>query len=186
MRLQSFICCATCLALSSVCAVAGSSAGSGAQLGPTDNASVSTYKVTDTSVGASARDSAGASASQAGGPSGASSTDASSSNGAAASNGSASSNGSAPSTFGGGPSGAKSANETAIEMAHEKVIDTGDKAIETDKPAKAEPRDKTFAPGLLDKVSDISAVGAQKEQGSRSKTDQSKSAGSEDKNDSHK
>ena len=191
MRLQSFICCAACLALSSVCAVAGSAAGSSAQIAPTDNTSVSTYKVTDTSVGASARDSAGASASQAGGPSGtsstgASSTDASSSNGAAASNGAASSNGSAPSTFGVGPSGAKSANETAIEMAHEKVIDTGDKAIETDKPAKAEPRDKTFAPGLLDKVSDISAVGAQKEQGSRSKTDQSKSAGSEDKNDSRK
>ncbi len=185
MRLQSFICCAACLALSSVCAVAGSAAGSSAQIAPTDNTSVSTYKVTDTSVGASARDSAGASASQAGGPSGTSSTGASSTD-ASSSNGAASSNGSAPSTFGVGPSGAKSANETAIEMAHEKVIDTGDKAIETDKPAKAEPRDKTFAPGLLDKVSDISAVGAQKEQGSRSKTDQSKSAGSEDKNDSRK
>jgi hypothetical protein len=102
------------------------------------------------------------------------------------SSGPASSNGSAPSTFGGGPSGAKSANETAIEMAREKVIDTGDKAIETDKPAKAEPRDKTFAPGLLDTVSDISAVGARKEHASGSKADESKSAASEDKSDSHK
>src|SRR4029077_14061048 len=130
-------------------------------------------------------DSAGASASQAGGPSGTSSTGASSTD-ASSSNGPASSNGSAPSNFGGGPSGAKSANETAIEMAHEKVIDTGDKVVETDKAVKAEPRDKTFAPGLLDKVSDISAVDAQKEQGSRSKTDQSKSAASEDKGNSHK
>jgi hypothetical protein len=186
MRLQSFICCATCLALSSVCAVAGSAAGSSAQIGPTDNnTSVSTYKVTETGVGANARDSAGASASQAGGPSGTSSTGASSTD-ASSSNGAASSNGSAPSTFGGGPSGAKSANETAIEMAREKVIDTGDKAVETDKAAKAEPRDKTFAPGLLDKVSDISAVGAQKEHATDSKTGESKSAASENKNDSHK
>jgi hypothetical protein len=111
---------------------------------------------------------------------------AASSSGAASSNGTASSNGSAPSTFGFGPSGAKSANQTAIEMAREKVIDTGDKAVETSKSAKAETSDKTFAPGLLDKVSDISAVGAQKEHGSGSKTDQSKSAGSEDKSDSHK
>jgi hypothetical protein len=71
-------------------------------------------------------------------------------------------------------------------MAREKVIDTGDKAIETEKSAKAESRDKTFAPGLLDKVSDISAVGAQKESGSVSKANESKSAASEDKNDSHK
>jgi hypothetical protein len=71
-------------------------------------------------------------------------------------------------------------------MAREKVIDTGNKAIETEKSAKAESRDKTFAPGLLDKVSDISTVGAQKEHASGAKADESKSATSEDKNDSHK
>src|SRR5437588_6843629 len=73
--------------ISSVCAIAGSAAGGGAQLAPTDNAAVSTYKVTDVSVGASARDSAGAATSQPGGSSstGASSTDTSSSNGAASS-----------------------------------------------------------------------------------------------------
>jgi hypothetical protein len=66
------------------------------------------------------------------------------------------------------------------------VIDTGGKAIETDKSAKAESSDKTFAPGLLDKVSDISAVSAQKERASGSKSGESKSTASEDKNDSHK
>jgi hypothetical protein len=66
------------------------------------------------------------------------------------------------------------------------VIDTGDKAVEKDKSAKAESNDKTFAPGLLDKVSDISAVGAQKEHASGSNTNESKSASSEAKNDSHK
>src|SRR5438270_6201925 len=167
--------------ISSVCAIAGSASSGGAQIAPNDNASVSTYKVTDTSVGASARDSAGAATSQASGTTstnasstGASSTDASSSNGVA------SSNGSAPSTFGVGPSGAKSANATAIEIAREKVIDTGDKAVETEKPGKAKPGDKTFAPGLLDKGSDISAVGAQKEHASTSKANESKSATSED------
>ena len=66
------------------------------------------------------------------------------------------------------------------------MIDTGDKAVETDKPAKAELSDKTFAPHLLDTVSDISAVSAQKEHSSGSKTDDSKSAASENKNDSRK
>jgi hypothetical protein len=66
------------------------------------------------------------------------------------------------------------------------VIDTGDKASETDESAKAESSDKTFAPYLLDTVSDISAVGAQKEHTSGSKADESKSAASEDKNDSRK
>ncbi|HWY50836.1 MAG TPA: hypothetical protein VNW72_05075 [Chthoniobacterales bacterium] len=182
------------LFVSSLCAIAGSAAGGGAALGPTDNSSVSTYKVTNTGVGASAQSSAGGSASQGSSSSSTSgsSTDTSSSSGAASSSGVASSNGtastnsSAPSTFGVGPSGAKSANQTAIELARERVIDTGDKAVETEKPAKTEPRDKTFAPGLLDKVSDISAVGAQKEHGSGSKTDESKSAASGDKNDSHK
>lgn len=174
--------------VSSVCAIAGSAAGGGAQIAPTDNASVSTYKVPDTSVGASAQSSAGASAAQAGGASSTSgsSMDTASSSGAASSNGTASTNGSAPSTFGVGPSGAKSANQIAIEMAREKVIDTGDKAVETGKPAKAESSDKTFAPRLLETVSDISAVGGQKEYGSGSKTGESKSAASEEKNDSHK
>jgi hypothetical protein len=63
------------------------------------------------------------------------------------------------------------------------VIDTGDKTVETEKPAKSEPSDKTFAPGLLDKVNDISAVGGQKEHASASKADESKSATSEN---SHK
>lgn len=134
--------------VSSVCAIAGSAGGGGAQVGPTDNASVSTYKVTDTSVGASARDSASASTSQLNGASStnASSTEVSSANGAASSSGPASSNVSAPSTFGVGPSGARSQNATATEIAREKVIDTGEKAVEAEKPAKAEPSDKTFAP----------------------------------------
>jgi hypothetical protein len=72
------------------------------------------------------------------------------------------------------------------EIAREKVIDTGDKAVETGKPAKAESSDKTFAPRLLETVSDISAVGAQKEHASGSKADESKSTASEDKNDLHK
>ena len=171
--------------VSIVCAIAGSASGGGAQVGPTDNASVSTYKVTDTSVGASARDSAGASASQVSGGSStnSSSTDAGSTNGAASSSGTASSNVNAPSA-GVGPSGARSANATAIEMAREKIIDTGDKAVETKKSARTESRDKTFAPGLLDKVNDISAVGAQKEGASASKSDESKAAASKDKNDS--
>src|SRR2546423_15604834 len=72
--------------VSSVCAVAGSAAGGGAQIAPTDNSSVSTYKVPDTSIGASARDSAGASGLPSSGStsstssSGSSSTDASSTN----------------------------------------------------------------------------------------------------------
>src|SRR5437588_12996485 len=98
--------------ISSVCAIAGSASSGGAQIAPNDNASVSTYKVTDTSVGASARDSAGASTSQLNGSSStnASSTDTSSSNGAASSSGTAPSNGSASSNFGVGPSGAKNAH----------------------------------------------------------------------------
>jgi hypothetical protein len=66
------------------------------------------------------------------------------------------------------------------------VIDTGDKAVETEKSAEVESSDKTFAPHLLDTVSDISAVGAQKEHASGSKADENKSAASENKNDSHK
>jgi hypothetical protein len=170
--------------VSSVCAIAGSAAGGGAQLGPTDNSSVSTYKVTDTSVGASARDSAGASTAQAGGPS---STNASSTaTDASSSNGTASSNGSAPSGYGISPRATKDSNDVATQIAREKVIDTGDKAVDTEKPAKAESSDKTFAPHLLDTVSDISAVGAQKEHGSGPKAGESRSAASEDKNDSHK
>lgn len=180
MRLQSFILCTTCLALSTVCAVAGSAASGGAQVAPTDNTSVSTYKVTDTSVGASARDSAGASTSQAGGPSGTTNTDASGSGGAA------SSNGSAPSTSGISPRVTEGSNNISAEIRHEKVIDTGDKAIDTDKSAKVGSSDKTFAPGALDKVSDISVVSAQKAQDSASKANESKSAAAEDKSDSHK
>jgi hypothetical protein len=187
MRIKSFILCTACLALSSVCALAGSAATGGPQIAPTDNSAVSTYKVTDTSVGASARDSAGASASQASGPSSTTSTNASSTaTDASSSNGTASSNGSAPSAYGISPHATKDSNDVATQIAREKVIDTGDKAVETEKSAKVESRDKTFAPGLLDKVSDISAVGAQKEHGSDSKAAESKSAASEDKNDSHK
>jgi hypothetical protein len=168
--------------VSSVCAIAGSASSGGPQIAPTDNASVSTYKATDTSVGASARDSAGASASQASASSG---TNASSS-GVSSSNGTASSSGGAPSAFGASPRGANDAHEAAAAIAREKVIDTGDKAVETDKSAKVEPRDKTFAPGMLDTVSDISAVSAQKEQHSIVKANESKSGSSEDKSDSHK
>jgi hypothetical protein len=171
--------------VSGVCAVAGSASSGGPQIAPTDNTAVSTYKATDTSVGASARDSAGASTSQASGPSSATSTNASSTD-ASSSNGSGSSNGSAPSAYGISPRATKDSNDVATQIAREKVIDTGDKAVETDKSAKAEPSDKTFAPHLLDAVSDISAVGAQKEHASGSKANESKSAASENKNDSHK
>jgi hypothetical protein len=55
--------------------------------------------------------------------------------------------------------------------------------------AKATSSDKTFAPGLLDTVSDISAVGAQKAQSSSSNEEDSQSKtkprASEDKGDSH-
>src|ERR1700686_4510071 len=85
--------------VSGVCAIAGSAASGGPQIAPTDNAPVSTYKATDTSVGASARDSAGASTSQAGAPSSATSSNASSTD-ASASNGPASSNGNASSGYG--------------------------------------------------------------------------------------
>jgi hypothetical protein len=184
MSLRLLAVCATLLSGWVLGAIAGgSSAGSGAQIAPTDNSSVSTYKVTDTSVGASARESAGASTSQPG----SSTSESASSGNASSSNGSGSSAGPRDNTVSEGSSARSgNANEISKEIAREKVIDTGDKAVETEKPAKAEPRDKTFAPHLLDTVSDISAVGAQKEQGSRSKTDQSKSTGSENKNDSHK
>jgi hypothetical protein len=66
------------------------------------------------------------------------------------------------------------------------VIDSGDKATETDKSAEVESSDKIFTPRLLDAVGDISAVSAQKEQNSASKANKSKSAASEDKTDSHK
>jgi hypothetical protein len=80
-------------------------------------------------------------------------------------------------------------NNIATEIAREKVIDTGDKVIETEKPAKAESSDKIFAPHLLDTVSDISAVSVQKETSSASNEGDSRSkakpAASEDKADSH-
>jgi hypothetical protein len=180
MRHRLLAICTALLFGSVLGAVAGSAAGGGAQVAPTDNSSVSTYKVTDTSVGASARDSAGASTSQASGPSSTTSTCASSSNGAA------SSNGSAPLAYGISPRGTTDSNQVATEIVREKVIDTGDNAVDTEKPAKAESSDKTFAPHLLDTVSDISAVSAQKEHASSSKADESKSAASEEKNDSHK
>ena len=175
----------------------GSSAGGGAQIAPTDNTAVSTYKVTDISPGANVQvGAAGAPTSQPSGPgssgTGVAATDAASSNGGAgpfngagSSNGTSASSGVASSGFGASP---RVTNDSSFakQIAREKVIDTGDKAVETDKPAKVESSDKTFAPGLLDKVSDISAVGAQKEHGSSSKADDSKSAASEDKKDSHK
>jgi hypothetical protein len=138
--------------------------------------------VTDTSVGASARDSAGASTSQASGPSGTTNTNASSSS----AGGSASSNGSGPSTSGISPRATEGSNNISAEIAHEKVIDTGEKAIDADKSAKVESSDKTFAPGVLDKVNDISAVSAQKAPNSSSKGNESKPSASQDKNDSHK
>src|SRR5437764_764771 len=111
MSLRSFAICTASLFVSSVCAVAGSAAGGGAQIAPTDNASVSTYKATDTSAGASARDSAGASSLSSGGSSSSSSSSGSSagasSTDASSSSGSTSSNGGAPSGFGIGPQGAK-------------------------------------------------------------------------------
>jgi hypothetical protein len=187
MSTRSSVCGVAFFFVSSVGAIAGSAAGGGAQIAPNDNTPVSTYKATDTSVGASARDSAGASASQVSGSSStnASSTDAASTN-ASSSNGAASSNGGAPSGYGISPRAANNSNNISKEIAREKVIDTGDKAIDTDKSAKVESRDKTFAPGLLDKVSDISAVSAQKEHASGSKAGEGKSAALEAKNDSHK
>ena len=73
----------------------------------------------------------------------------------------------------------------------EKVIDTGDKGLEIDQTAKTKPTDKTFAPGLLDTVNDISKVSAQKEQGAVSKDQDSQSrhrlaAPEKDKDDSQK
>jgi hypothetical protein len=84
------------------------------------------------------------------------------------------------------PGAAKDSNNVAAEIRREKVIDTGDKSIDTDNSAKVESSDKTFAPGALDKVSDISAVSAQKAQNSASEANEGKSAAAEDKNDSHK
>lgn len=183
---------AVCIALLfgfALSAVAGSAAGGGAQVAPADNSSVSTYKVTDTSVGASARDSAGASSSQASGPSSTSSKSASSTSGSS-SNGAASSNGSGSSGYGISPRGTTDSNQVSTAIAREKVIDTGDKAVDTAKPAKAESSDKTFAPGLLDTVSDISKVSAQGERGAVAQDEDSqfkqKPAASEDKDDSHK
>jgi hypothetical protein len=170
-------------------AIAGSGSGGGTQVGPTDNASVSTYKATDTSVGASARDSAsastGASTSQSSAASGSSSSSSSSSVDGSSSNGSGSSYRDASSAFGASPRGTNNATQIATELAREKVVDTGDKAVETAKAAKVESTDKTFAPGLLDKVSNISAVSAQKEGASAPKSDENKAAASKDKNDSH-
>src|SRR6202011_1765515 len=127
---------AICIALffgSVLGAVAGSSAGGGAQIAPTDNSSVSTYKVTDTSPGASARDSAGGSTSQAG----SSTSDSAASSGASSSNGSGSSAGPRDNTVSEGSARSGNANDISTGIAHEKVIDTGDTAVETEKPAKA-------------------------------------------------
>ena len=184
MRHRLLAICTALLFGSVLGAVAGSAAG-GAQVAPNDNTSVSTYKVTDTSVGASARDSAGASSLPS---SGSASTNASSTN-SSSSDGAASSNRSVPSAFGTAPRATNDSTEVATEIKREKVIDTGDKAVETDKSAKAASSDKTFAPGVLATVSDISAVVAQKEQSSASNEGDSRSkakpAASEDKGDSH-
>src|SRR6267143_2099184 len=140
MRLQSFILCIACLTLSSVYAVAGPAASGGPQIAPNDSTSVSTYKVTDTSVGASARESAGTSSLPS---SGSSSTNASSTN-SSSSDGAASSNRSVPSAFGTAPRATNDSTEVATEIKREKVIDTGDKAVERDESAKAASSDKTF------------------------------------------
>ena len=182
MRLRLLGVCATLLFSCVFGAMAGGSSAGGAQIAPTDNSSVSTYKVTDTSPGASARDSAGGSTSQPG----SSTSDSASSGSASSSNGSGSSAGPRDNTVSEGSARSGNANDISTGIAHEKVIDTGDTAVETEKPAKAESSDKTFAPRLLDTVSDISAVGAQKEHASDSKADEKKSAASEDRNDSHK
>lgn len=77
-------------------------------------------------------------------------------------------------------------------IARERVIDTGDKGVEIDKATKTtKPSDKTFTPGLLDTVSDISKVSAQKDQGAVAKDEASHSkpkpaASEKDKDDSQK
>src|SRR5438132_5256319 len=149
MALRWAIVCLTLFFGSVLGTVAGpASAGVGTQIAPTDNTSVSAYKVTATSPGASARDSAGASTSQ---PSDSSSTNASSTDGSSSS-GAASSNASGSSAYDGSSRGSKNANNTSIEIAREKVIDTGDKPIEEEKTTKTESKDKTFKPGLLDEI----------------------------------
>lgn len=122
-----------------------------------------------------------------------STSDSASSSGGSSSNGSGSSAGPASardnSASEGSSARSRNATDVATEIKREKVIDTGDKALETDKVEKATSGDKTFAPGLLDTVSDISAVGAQKAQSSASTEGDSRSkakpAASEDKGDSH-
>ena len=153
----------------------GSSAGGGAQIAPADNASVSTYKSTTSSIpGGNVQDSAGGAGVQSAGSnssSGSSSTGTTSSGGAASSNGTSAGgfsngNGSSSSRNGGGfeaPSRpAPGASNIALEIKREKVIDTGDKSLEQATVGKAQSTDKTFAPSLLDTVSEISVVRSQK------------------------
>ena len=161
MALRWAIVCLTLFFGSVLGTVAGpASAGVGTQIAPTDNTSVSAYKVTDTSPGASARDFAGASTAQ---PSGSSNADGSSSTGTTSSNGSRSSASQESGSLDGSSRGGGNAND--IARAREKIIDTGDKPIEEGKTAKTESKGKTFKPGLLDAISDISNVSRQKDRG---------------------
>lgn len=156
----------------------GSSAGGSAQIAPTDNASVSTYKSTSSSVpGGNAYDSAGAAAStgsSASNGSGGSSTSAggfssgSSGPGTSSSDGTASSNGDGTSSSRndrtlGVPSGhVENTTNAARELSREKVIDTGDKHFETGKSSNSQPKDTTFSSGLLDSANDIGAIGKER------------------------
>src|SRR6202022_2971253 len=107
----------------------------GAQLAPTDNASVSVVKApTDAGPGFNARDNASGSSTQPG----SSTSDSAASSGASSSNGSGSSAGPRDNTVSEGSARSGNANDISTGIAHEKVIDTGDTAVETEKPAKAE------------------------------------------------
>ena len=152
---------------SAVYAVAGSAA-SGAQIAPTDNAPVSTYKVTQTDPGGSVRDSAASGTTQA----------ASSVNAQGASSSSFSSTGSSASTNGNSATSGSGSSNAPVngpwrsdlsttsgkgKETREKIFDTGDKPVDQQKAAKVEAKDRTFAPVLLDSVSDPSHLRGQTE-----------------------
>ena len=176
MKLRLAAVCATLFSVCVLTAVAGTPS-------PASGVKIETVPNAVAAPGANVENSAvGSSISNVSSSGGASSSDA----GGSSSTGTASSNGSGPSAYGISPGGTKDSNQVSTEIAREKVIDTGDKAVETEKTTKTESKDKTFTPRLLDTVSDISAVGAQEEHSSASKADKNKSAAAQDKNDSHK
>jgi len=172
----------------------GSSAGGGAQIAPMEGGSIGTYKTTTASIpGGNAQESAAASGGQAGGYSGSSS--AGSAGGTSSSNANSPFSGNGSTSSQGGFSGSSSNSgtspgEVSRGRTREKVIDTGEKAVQENKAAKGQSTDKRFAPGLLDNVSDISALGAQKGQSSASNQGQmqstAKSGAAENKDSSKK